>query len=36
MREIEMMRKIRIDLLNFDSIVPPKSKNEPSSHREKG
>jgi hypothetical protein len=35
MRETEMMRKIRIDLLNFDFIVPPKSENEPSSHSEK-
>jgi hypothetical protein len=27
-RETEMTRKIRMDLLNFDFIVPPKPENE--------
>jgi hypothetical protein len=35
-RATEMMRKIRIDLLNFDFIVPSNSENEPPSHGENG
>jgi hypothetical protein len=35
-RETEMMRKIRIGLLNFDFIVPPGSKNDAPSYSENG